>query len=205
MANLGLRGRVALITGATESIGYRTARLFAAEGAWIAINYFSDNHRAKLLLDEIRSDGGRAMLASGSARDPEGAWRIAQQVDLEWGQIDILIHTAGLLGGHEAVPDVRPLLHELMPTMQKRGWGRVVVYGVDGSTGESFYSRQFPAVLSNLVHLPAQGQTIKKTKSLDDAAARLALFLGSSWNACITNHTFEIADCTSKEVPHDAR
>src|SRR5689334_14815649 len=91
MANLGLHGRVALITGATQGIGRHVARLFASEGAWIAINYFADNHGAKSLLDEIRSDGGRAMLSAGSARDPEGVWGIARRVELEWAQIDILI------------------------------------------------------------------------------------------------------------------
>jgi NAD(P)-dependent dehydrogenase (short-subunit alcohol dehydrogenase family) len=205
MVDVGLRGRVALVTGATQGIGRQAARLFAAEGAWIAVNYFADSHGAKSLIDAIRSDGGRAMLAPGSARDPEGAWRIARYVELEWAQIDILIHTAGLLEGVESVADVRPLLHELMPAMQEQGWGRVVVFGLDGSSGENFHIRQFAAVLSNIVLLSRRDQAPQDSDRLDDAAARLALYLGSSWNACVTSHTFKIGDCTSKEVPQDGR
>jgi NAD(P)-dependent dehydrogenase (short-subunit alcohol dehydrogenase family) len=201
MADLGLRGRVALVTGATQGIGRRVARLFASEGVWIAINYFSDSHGAKSLLDEIRSEGGRALLAPGSARDPEGAWRLARYVELEWAQIDILIHGAGLLEGHEAVPDIRPLLHELLPAMQQRHWGRVVDFGMDGTTAESIYTRQFQAVLANVIEVSDR----KPDDHRADAAAQLALFLGSPWNVCITSHTFGINDCIPKEGPHDAR
>src|SRR3954468_21241673 len=95
----GLRGRVALITGATAGPGYQIARQFGVHGAWVAINYFADNLGAKSLLDTIRSEGGRAMLAAGSVRDSEGAWKVARYVELEWAQIDVVIHTAALLEG----------------------------------------------------------------------------------------------------------
>ncbi len=197
MINLGLRGRVALVTGATEGVGRQAARLFAAEGAWIAVNYFIDSYGAKSLIDEIRSFGGRALLAPGSARDAEGAWRIAQRIEMEWAQIDILIHAAALLSGDEAVPEAAPLLNELAPAMQERGWGRIVLFGLAGVDADNGLVRR-PPVLQNVVRYP------ERTDQLHDAAARLALFLGSDWNSCITNYTFEIDKCSPREIPHDA-
>jgi hypothetical protein len=197
MIDLGLRGRVALVTGAAEGVGRHVARLFAAEGAWIAVNYFADAHGAKSLIDEIRSSGGRAMLVPGSARDAEGAWRIAQIVELEWAQIDILIHTAALLDGSERVSDAGPMLEELAPAMQKRGWGRIVMFTPVGAPLESTPLPRSPVILTSVIRFSRD--------QLHEPAARLALFLGSEWNSCITNHTFEIDKCSPKEVRHDAR
>jgi NAD(P)-dependent dehydrogenase (short-subunit alcohol dehydrogenase family) len=197
MVNVGLHGRVALVTGATQGIGRRVARLFAAEGAWIAVNYFADNRGAKSLIDEIRSEGGRAMLAVGSVRDAEGAWKVARHIELEWAHIDILVHAAAILGGDEAAPDATPLLAELLPGMQERGWGRLVSFNQAGNIFEPHYS----GILINLIRLPAAQQT----DQTDEAAARLALFLGSDWNMCVTDHTFVLGDYMAKERSLDAR
>jgi 3-oxoacyl-[acyl-carrier protein] reductase len=85
MIDTGLQRRVVLISGATQVVGRSAARLFAAEGAWIAVNELVDLHGAKALVDAIRSDGGRAMLAPGDVRTPEGAWTVARYVEHEWG------------------------------------------------------------------------------------------------------------------------
>ncbi len=205
MVNVGLRGRVALVTGATQGVGRRAARLFAAEGAWIAVNYFADNHGAKSLIDEIRSEGGRAMLMPGSARDAEGAWRMARHVELDWAQIDILVHAAELLDGEESIPDINPLLRELAPAMQSRGWGRVITFSTAPVQARQFLAGQFPAVLANAIFFSGRVAAAQTRDRLDDAAARLALFLGSAWNPCIADQTFLIDGCGYKEVPHDAR
>ena len=194
--NIGLHGRVALITGATQGIGRRVARLFAAEGSWIAVNYFADNKGAKSLIDEIRSEGGRALLAAGSIGDAEGAWKVARHVELEWAQIDVLVHTAALLGGDESVPDAMPLLAELIPGMTERGWGRAVIL----NPVNNVFGPQYSGVLTNIIRCA----TTRQAELAGDAAARLALFLGSDWNACLTGHTFEIGDCIPKEKAQDA-
>src|SRR5258708_39623281 len=81
--DFGLRQRVALITGCTSPLGSDIARLLAAQGAWIALNYFADNQAAKTLLDAIRGNGGRCMLAAGNVRDAEGAWKEARYLEAE--------------------------------------------------------------------------------------------------------------------------
>ena len=76
MINAELHGRVALVTGATRGVGAAAGQLFAAAGAWVAVNYRTDVHGAKGLVDLIRSAGGRALLVPGDVRTQEGAWTV---------------------------------------------------------------------------------------------------------------------------------
>ncbi len=143
MIDFGLHRRVALVTGAAYGLGRVSAELFAAAGAWVAVNYRSDVRGAKSLLDMIRSDGGRALLAPGDIRTPEGAWAVARYVEHEWGHIDIVLHTAALLSSDELVTDPFPLLfvfRRIDPdfAMRARGWrGGFIVGGHNYGQGSS--------------------------------------------------------------------
>jgi NAD(P)-dependent dehydrogenase (short-subunit alcohol dehydrogenase family) len=191
MIDIGLHGRVAFVTGAAYGLGRASATLFAAAGAWVAVNYRADVHGAKLLVDAIRSDGGRALLAPGDIRTPEGAWTVARYVEHEWEHIDIVLHTAALLGPDEIVPDLFPLLSELTPGMRARDWGRVVVVNPPGPTvsGHELALRWgAPKVLVNAVLLAS----IDQSERLAEAVARAILFFGSGWNSGLTGTTLTI-------------
>jgi NAD(P)-dependent dehydrogenase (short-subunit alcohol dehydrogenase family) len=191
MIDTGLRGRVVLVSGATRSVGRVAAQVFAAEGAWIAVNYRADVAGAKSLVDAIRSDGGRALLAPGDVRTSEGAWTVARYVEHEWAQIDILLHAAALLGSDEIAADATPLLTELVLGMCARGWGRTVVLSPSGTTGigRDLAARWgAPDVLVNVLLL-SPGDDLK---GREEAVARTMLFLGSAWNMCVTGATLDI-------------
>lgn len=176
--DFGLQRRVALITGCTSSLGSTIARTLASHGAWIALNYFADNRAAKSLLDTIRSQGGRAMLAAGSVRDAEGVWKVARYVEAEWAQIDILVHVASLLTGAEAIDDPAPLLAELTPGMIERGWGRVVMFGTQYQHGESLLESLNDDVLIYRINL---------VRAVDnEPLTRLTLVLVSEWEMQLT-------------------
>jgi hypothetical protein len=176
--DFGLHQRVALVTGCTSPLGSSIARMLANHGAWIALNYFADNRAAKSLLDTIRSEGGRAMLAAGSVRDAEGVWKVARYVEAEWAQIDILVHVASLLTGAEYIDNPAPLLAELLPGMQERQWGRIVIFGTQYKRGEPFAEPLSNNVVIHRVNL-ASGVD-------DEALARLTVFLASEWEMCLT-------------------
>ena len=63
-----LKDKVAIITGASEGIGYESARLFAREGAAVVV-VARRADRLDALVAEIESEGGRAAALAGDARD----------------------------------------------------------------------------------------------------------------------------------------
>ena len=197
MIDTGLSGRVALVIGATDGdadgdadgdgLGRAAARLFAAQGAWVAICFRADYRGAKSLVDEIRSDGGRALVVPGDARTPEGAWAAARYVEQEWAQIDVLLHAGGLAGPDESAVDPVPVISELAPGMRDRRWGRAVIFKVTDSmiAHDPYLQWGGEGLLINTLLVPEH----PPTECMDDAA-RCALFFGSAWNGCITGAQF---------------
>ena len=91
-----LQGKVALITGGTSGIGEATARLFAREGAQIAIT----GRRIELgerIVSEIRSLGAEAIFIAADVTRPEDCRRTIQETLAAYGHIDILFNNAGLV------------------------------------------------------------------------------------------------------------
>ncbi len=61
-----LKDRVALITGASRGMGAATARLLAAHGAAVAVNYLKNREAGEKVVREIEERGGRALLLQGN-------------------------------------------------------------------------------------------------------------------------------------------
>jgi 3-oxoacyl-[acyl-carrier protein] reductase len=91
-----LSGRIALVTGGSRGIGAATARLFAREGAHVAVNYHLSPAPAHALVDEIAARGGRAIAAKADVTDLVQVGFMVQQVEAELGQIDTLVLNAGM-------------------------------------------------------------------------------------------------------------
>jgi NAD(P)-dependent dehydrogenase (short-subunit alcohol dehydrogenase family) len=164
-----------------------TAKLFAREGAWVAVNYRADLQGARSLVDEIRSNGGRALPVPGDVRTAEGAWTITRYIEDEWERIDVLLHAAPLLDRDEIVSDAGPLLAELAAGMGERNWGRIVIFSPAGQPRLGLEAAG-SSPLANAILVP-QGE---RPEWLDEAAARAALFLGSAWNVCLTEAVLDL-------------
>ena len=88
--------KTALITGGASGIGAEIVRLFAKEGADIAINYHSRASQAELLAEECRKYGGRIITVKADVSEPEPVQAMVEEVLKAFGKIDILVCSTGI-------------------------------------------------------------------------------------------------------------
>src|SRR5262249_212227 len=91
---LGLKDKVAIVTGSTAGIGRGIALKLAAEGARVVINGRSEPPAAELV-EEIRSAGGNAAFIAGDVLSLEEMRALAERTVAQFGRIDILVASAG--------------------------------------------------------------------------------------------------------------
>jgi NAD(P)-dependent dehydrogenase (short-subunit alcohol dehydrogenase family) len=115
-----LDGRVALITGAASGMGAEAARLFAAEGARVAVADISE--AGEEVATAIRDAGGKAVFVQMDVTEAAQVERGVARVRAELGQLDVLYNNAGI-GPPEDAP-----IHELPEAV----WDRVMAVNVRG-------------------------------------------------------------------------
>ena len=91
-----LKGKVALITGASRGIGRGIAQVFAEEGADVAVNYIDAAQRPEDVAAWVRDKGRRAMTVKADVANRDEVEAMVEQVWGELGAIDILVNNAGI-------------------------------------------------------------------------------------------------------------
>ncbi len=91
-----LKGRVALVTGASRGIGRAIAIEFAQRGANVALNYRSGSAHAETAATEIRALGVDCIIVQGDVAKKGEARRIVKEVLDKWQRLDILVNNAGI-------------------------------------------------------------------------------------------------------------
>lgn len=95
MMDLGLKDKVAIITGGSDGLGRASAQRIAEEGAKVAIAARRPEHLQRAA-DEIRAATGADVLAVPTdVRDRASCERLVQSVLARWGRVDILFNNAG--------------------------------------------------------------------------------------------------------------
>jgi NAD(P)-dependent dehydrogenase (short-subunit alcohol dehydrogenase family) len=102
-----LSGKLALVTGASRGIGAATAQALAREGAHVILVA----RTAKALEeveDRIHESGGNATIAPLDLTDGESISRLSAAVSERWGQLDVLVLNAAMLGSLTPVEHIDP-------------------------------------------------------------------------------------------------
>ncbi|HEY3026846.1 MAG TPA: 3-oxoacyl-ACP reductase family protein [Pyrinomonadaceae bacterium] len=177
--SLGVRGRVAVVTGGSRGIGRAAVDCFARLGAHVVVNYVSDERAAVDTATNAKAAGVRAMTVQADISRLAEAERLVNETLDQFGRIDFLVCNAGIW---EAAPieemsedlwdrtiDLNlkgtwTMCREAVPQMKKQAFGRIVIISsTAGQRGE--------AGVSN--YAASKGGQISFTKSL---AAELASF-----------------------------
>ena len=165
--DLGLKGRTALVTGASQGIGRGVARLLALEG----VRVVGAARRVDLIADlarDVRAAGGADIVPLAmDLYDEDASERLAAAALDAVGSIDILMNVAGasrpitfdaprdawLEGMTLNFFRLRELTHALVPQMRSRGFGRIVNF--TGTSEPRMLNAAFTAKAA--VHVWAKG------------------------------------------------
>src|SRR6202050_3154016 len=91
-----LKGKVAVVTGASKGIGAAIAKSLAAEGASVVVNYSSSKSGADAVVSAITTSGGKAVAVRGNVSKPVEAQGIIDAAIQNFGQLDILVNNSGV-------------------------------------------------------------------------------------------------------------
>jgi NAD(P)-dependent dehydrogenase (short-subunit alcohol dehydrogenase family) len=157
--DLGIRGRVALVTGGARSLGRADAEVLAGEGCRVAILDLNEDG-AKEAAAAIVAAGGVAASWACDIRDAGQVRSVVAAVERDLGPVDICVNNAGIIYTVAQLKDTREEDWELnlgvnltgtfhvtkavFPGMRERRWGRIVcmasIAGLLGGFGQTAYA-----------------------------------------------------------------
>jgi NAD(P)-dependent dehydrogenase (short-subunit alcohol dehydrogenase family) len=157
--DLGIRDRVALVTGGARSLGKADALALAAEGCRIAILDLNEEG-AEETAKEITTTGGVARGYACDIREADAVADVVTRVQAEIGPVDICVNNAGFIYTVAQLKDMRDddwalnlavnltgtynVTKAVFPGMRERRWGRVIcmasIAGLMGGFGQTAYA-----------------------------------------------------------------
>jgi len=161
-----LKGKTAIITGASRGIGKAIAVLFAKEGADIAYTDIVDDDNFKNLEKELSEFGVKAKGYVSDASSFEGSQETVNQIVKDFGRVDVLINNAGITRDNLLMrmtedqwdlvikvnlKSIFNMTKAVQRTMIKQRSGSIVnmssVVGVGGNAGQANYSASKAGIL----------------------------------------------------------
>jgi 3-oxoacyl-[acyl-carrier protein] reductase len=91
-----LKGKVAVVTGASKGIGAAIAEQMAAEGASVIVNYASSKAGAEEVVKRITQKEGKAVSVQADVSKPADIQRLFAETKKAFGKLDILVNNAGI-------------------------------------------------------------------------------------------------------------
>lgn len=162
-----LKGKVAIVTGASSGIGRGIALELSKRGATVVINYKSNKSGAEKTLELLKEAGGYGHIIKADVSIYDECKTLVQEVINSFGKINILINNAGIskvgLFMDMHIEEVYELIdtnmkgtlnmsHAVLPHMTERKQGSIVnissIWGVQGASCEAVYSSTKGAINS---------------------------------------------------------
>ncbi len=154
MLDLGIDGRIALVTGGDSGIGWSAAKALRDEGARVAIV-----GRTREKLTAAAADLGDDVVAvQADVTDTAEVRRMRDEVTARLGSPDVLVHAAGVTGAHGLFHEIDEqgwrttldtdllaavhVVRAVLDAMRERGWGRIVL--VASEDGVQPYPDELP-------------------------------------------------------------
>ena len=158
--DLGLKGRVAVITGPAKGMGAAVSKAFAAEGCKLAL-IGRDTAAIEPVAAEIRNAKGEAIVVACDVTDAKACDGAVAQTKEKFGHVDILVNVAGGSGpigktGAQTTADEFDeivtlnmggcfnTMHAVLPAMMAQRYGKIVnvggTFGMRGRAGRMAYS-----------------------------------------------------------------
>lgn len=110
-----------IVTGATKGLGKAIALSFAREGAWVAVNYSSDDQSAAATESELADLASKSMIFKTDVSSRPDVEKMINSVVKEWEYIDILINNAGIIKD------------KLLMFLNEDDWDRVIDVNLKGT------------------------------------------------------------------------
>lgn len=166
---VNVKGKWALITGASRGIGYLSAVFMAEQGANLILHSRDAAHCEKVLA-EVKALGVEAYAISAELSEPDSVQQMLAEIDAKGTQVDIVLNNAGLQIAYRTdylatpytdydisfrINTVAPMLisYHFLPKMAERGFGRIVntTSGIDLEPEQAGYSAA-KAALNKVTH-----------------------------------------------------
>jgi len=193
-----------IITGGTKGLGKAIALAFAREGAWVGVNYSSDDESASTTEAELASLATKSLLLKADVSIGADVEKMMGSVLDQWEYVDILVNNAGIIRD------------KLLMFLGEEDWDRVLEVNLKGTylcsraIIKTMIARRFGRIInitspSALTGRPGQtnysaskGGIISFTKSLSKEMARLGITVNAVCPGIISTPMIENLDRETK-------
>jgi 3-oxoacyl-[acyl-carrier protein] reductase len=198
------KGKRVIITGGTKGLGKAIAISFAREGAWVGVNYSSDDKSASSAEAELKSLTTKCILLKADVSSGSGVRKMINNVLEEWEYVDILVNNAGVIRD------------KLLMFLDEKDWDRVLEVNLKGTylcsraIIKTMIARRFGRIINitspsaitgragQTNYSASKGGIISFTKSLSKEMARLGITVNAVCPGIISTPMIENLDQETK-------
>lgn len=164
---LDLRGKVALITGASKGIGRETALRMGEAGAQVVVNYFSSQHDAAEVVETIGKD--RAIAVRADVGNADDVARLVEESTRVFGRLDVVVNNAATFAENRFDGDDY--------SAWQRGWRRTFELNVFGAANVAFLAMRWMRANGGgkIINVSSRAAFRGETEFADYGASKAAL------------------------------